>query len=1260
MKKLLFFLFFPLFLYSQTQESEPKLPSVIPPSPTVASLMHFEEVPVDTYSGQPNIAIPLASKNLGSGLVLPIALRYSTLGLRVHERSGWVGKGWSLEAGGTISRTVRGVADEKQQSPGRNQIGIYFVEDDNNGINLFENYESLAECEKKEYAWNVMGTKYQQWDSQPDLYQYSMLGMSGRFVVLKENNVLVAKQLSLDNKVDIDLIYDNNYIISSFTITDSNGIKYIFGNGAIETNESTPVSLVYPRKRRGGGEANTVAPNVGTHPSTSTSAWHLVSIVVNRGGGAYQDEELASFSYTESIENYSTRQTRTENKLIESGTQYNDILTNPENIKYFKPERIISWANIKATTKKLSSINFRDGSSYEFVPSSQTNPENEGVYLDHILLKDKLGSSYKSIQLNHVTKATKKLTQGFDGSYNKEIDLSARLWLEGITIGSLPDQQKYLFEYFDNDNFMAVTSENVDHWGYENGDFRGVSYGNKGYFYYDYDAVKRGVLTKITEPSGGVKEFVFEPHTYTYEYGNELLDDYDENPLNEYEQTSENSFYVGVHTHSMDDVHGGFNVNLTHHQDINIDVIITLNPEYISLTTLEIEGTLLEGGQYNITYSLSDIDNLYNGLLPMPAGSFHFTVIGQPGSYTPGGNLPNNYGATGEQHVGGYINLRYRANRNRTSTDYKNYLFGGGLRIKHIDFKDMLSPSPLKRRFTYDYHTAIDSSYVPELSGPGGVSNPINPVDPIDNSLPSIEYKYVHSNGTIDGSHTINKNYVIKDNRYLFNHYENNSNSVYDEYTIAYKVTINEPVVFLTKGSFVGYRSVKVSEGENTIAEDAVEIYHPKGYTKYEYTSAYDDPIGVAYFGYPYKELPEIDYKRGLLLKTTVYNDLEQKLKETVNEYDTIEGASVFSFTVEEGGWADGTCIWRPFYETWEQYSAMIPPPQLRQYCSLGPLSGGGAITECFNSYFNCEEQYDCSIEESSIYVLERSDITSYRSVLASSQNIEYYYDNDVVTTTNTATSYTYNTNNYQIASTTTTIAEGAETNEYKTEYEYPVGGYTASLFSSSEQIALGAMVQRNIINTPIVVSHYKNDEPLQKVVTKYDNFNGLLLPSKAATLKGDETTTHDRVVYHNYNEIGNVTEVSQAKGTHVYYIWGYEGTLPIAKIDDLTSSDLEDMLTIQDLIVAAKSASNNHVYVYGDSNNTEQDLKYALDSLRNALSDYQVTTLVYDAAKGVVLSTKDPRGRETNYTYDSHGRLKEVRDHEGNILSENEYHYRD
>jgi len=83
-------------------QAQTDLPSVIPPSPTVSSLMRFEEVPVDYYTGVPDINIPLTSKQVNGEIQVPLSLRYNPMGVRVDERSGWTGTGWALDAGGTI------------------------------------------------------------------------------------------------------------------------------------------------------------------------------------------------------------------------------------------------------------------------------------------------------------------------------------------------------------------------------------------------------------------------------------------------------------------------------------------------------------------------------------------------------------------------------------------------------------------------------------------------------------------------------------------------------------------------------------------------------------------------------------------------------------------------------------------------------------------------------------------------------------------------------------------------------------------------------------------------------------------------------------------------------------------------------------------------------------------------------------------------------------------------------------------------------
>src|SRR5206468_12879173 len=82
------------------------------PSPTAASLGRFGDIPVSLSRGVPEITIPLFTVK-GKTLELPVSLKYHGGGIRVEEIGSWVGIGWALEAGGVITRSVRGWADDK-------------------------------------------------------------------------------------------------------------------------------------------------------------------------------------------------------------------------------------------------------------------------------------------------------------------------------------------------------------------------------------------------------------------------------------------------------------------------------------------------------------------------------------------------------------------------------------------------------------------------------------------------------------------------------------------------------------------------------------------------------------------------------------------------------------------------------------------------------------------------------------------------------------------------------------------------------------------------------------------------------------------------------------------------------------------------------------------------------------------------------------------------------------------------------------------
>jgi hypothetical protein len=81
------------------------LPSIIPPSPDVASLAKIGELSTGMHTGSANVSIPLYELSAGS-IKIPIALSYATNGTRTNDIASRVGLGWNLVAGGSISRVI--------------------------------------------------------------------------------------------------------------------------------------------------------------------------------------------------------------------------------------------------------------------------------------------------------------------------------------------------------------------------------------------------------------------------------------------------------------------------------------------------------------------------------------------------------------------------------------------------------------------------------------------------------------------------------------------------------------------------------------------------------------------------------------------------------------------------------------------------------------------------------------------------------------------------------------------------------------------------------------------------------------------------------------------------------------------------------------------------------------------------------------------------------------------------------------------------
>lgn len=178
-------------------------------------------------------------------------------------------------------------------------------------------------------------------------------------------------------------------------------------------------------------------------------------------------------------------------------------------------------------------------------------------------------------------------------------------------------------------------------------------------------------------------------------------------------------------------------------------------------------------------------------------------------------------------------------------------------------------------------------------------------------------------------------------------------------------------------------------------------------------------------------------------------------------------------------------------------------------------------------------------------------------------------------------------------------------------------------------------------IGTPIQTVTKKNGQitSIQRNLFKTDD--GIVLPSSVKIAKGTNSL-EDRLVYHDYDSKGNPLEVSQKDGMHIVYIWGYNKTQPIAKIENATNAQVAAALGVSDL------------------NTINETNLSAINSLRTntSMSDTMITTYTYLPLVGVSTIT-DPKGDTITYTYDAFGRLEFVKDKDGNILSENQYNYK-
>lgn len=248
----------------------------------------------------------------------------------------------------------------------------------------------------------------------------------------------------------------------------------------------------------------------------------------------------------------------------------------------------------------------------------------------------------------------------------------------------------------------------------------------------------------------------------------------------------------------------------------------------------------------------------------------------------------------------------------------------------------------------------------------------------------------------------------------------------------------------------------------------------------------------------------------------------------------------------------------------------------------------------------------------------------------------------------------TISINNYDTAShtflkSTTKSISGQETIETRLSYPPDLIG----------KPYMNELTLANRISTPIKMETYRSSNKINEKLTTYKKnvttYNQILpneiysanfpnvLPNTLNVGNLEKTVTFDL-----YDSKGNILQYTTEGGTKVSIIWGYYNTKPIAKIENF-AYNLVNAQTIAQL----QNMSNADT-----TPTTEASLRNQLKTLITTYPDALITTYTHDPLIGVT-SITDPKGYTTYYEYDEFGRLANLRDTHGNMLSKNDYHYK-
>ena len=261
-------------------------------------------------------------------------------------------------------------------------------------------------------------------------------------------------------------------------------------------------------------------------------------------------------------------------------------------------------------------------------------------------------------------------------------------------------------------------------------------------------------------------------------------------------------------------------------------------------------------------------------------------------------------------------------------------------------------------------------------------------------------------------------------------------------------------------------------------------------------------------------------------------------------------------------------------------------------------------------------------------------------------------------------TNYTYNAGGF--LKTIENLSSNGDSN--KTEFNYPTEVTTSLNSLPGFQMGFADnYFYRNFTfthrkNDVIQTNYYKNstlNSSVRKIfdiyspLTNYDNF---ISPRGVIIGRQNEETQKSSIITKTDSDYNPIEFYSQ-NGETISVIWGYNKTKIIAKIENLEIANIPSTTTNN-----LQALSNADFDNCRTATCKEQLLRNALNALRISLKttypNALVNTFTFDPLVGVT-SVTDAKEDVQYYIYDDLERLLRVEDKQGNVVSENQYHYK-